>query len=122
MKRLGPVDYSAATPPDYTCSRCGAHGVKLWRQYNTFASHIELMCGECALADQHENGPIDDDGTRAFVGVRRIDQIGWMVPAIPTAEGDTYWGYSSVPTAGREWWRRLPTRPSLPESEPSRRD
>lgn len=40
------------------------------------------------------------------------DQIGWRVPAVPTEEGDTYWSYTSVPDAGVQWWRRLPTRAS----------
>ncbi len=39
----------------------------------------------------------------------RTDQIGWRVPAVPTEENDTYWGYTSVPTPGVEWWCRLPT-------------
>ncbi len=39
---------------------------------------------------------------------QRCDQIGWLVPAVPVAEGDTYWGYSSVPDAGCQWWYRLP--------------
>ena len=38
------------------------------------------------------------------------DQIGWLVPAVPSEEGDTFWGYMSVPQAGCDWWDRLPTR------------
>ena len=39
----------------------------------------------------------------------RSDQIGWRIPAIPTKENDTYWGYTSVPQEGCDWWYRLPT-------------
>ena len=42
----------------------------------------------------------------------RTDQIGWRVPAVPTEENDSYWGYTSVPQAGCDWWYRLPTLPS----------
>lgn len=38
----------------------------------------------------------------------RTDQIGWRVPAVPTQEGDTFWGYTSVPEDGCDWWRKLP--------------
>lgn len=41
----------------------------------------------------------------------KTNQIGWRVPAIPTEENDTYWGYTSVPQAGCDWWYRLPTLP-----------
>lgn len=43
----------------------------------------------------------------------RCDQIGWLVPAVPTEEGDTYWGYTSVPQPGCDWWRDLPTFPAM---------
>lgn len=36
------------------------------------------------------------------------DQIGWRVPAVPTKENDTYWGYTSVPDDGCKWWDNLP--------------
>jgi hypothetical protein len=42
----------------------------------------------------------------------RSDQIGWYVPAIPDMEGVGYWGYTSVPQAGIDWWRKLPTLPN----------
>ena len=29
---------------------------------------------------------------------------------VPTVEGDTYWGYSSVPEDGVGWWYALPMR------------
>lgn len=39
----------------------------------------------------------------------RTDQIGWMVPAVPTEDGTSFWGYTSVPQAGCVWWANLPT-------------
>jgi hypothetical protein len=41
------------------------------------------------------------------------DQIGWMVPAVPTPDGDTFWGYTSVPLEGVLWWKALPTDPTV---------
>jgi len=34
---------SAVPGPDYVCSKCGAFGLRLWRQTNTFADHLELL-------------------------------------------------------------------------------
>lgn len=87
------------TPANYTCSVCNAHGVKLWRQYNTFAVHIELMCRPCALKDQKETEFSLSEHPGSC-------QIGWMVPAVP-CEPDTYWGYTSVPKEGCDWWDAL---------------
>lgn len=108
-KRPGPVDYAhSITPSNYKCSGCGATGRKMWRQYQTFLSNIELMCAGCALKDQDKQGPVDDRGFREDE-YGKTDQIGWMIPAIPTEEGDTYWGYTSIPQPGVIWWRQLPT-------------
>lgn len=111
------VDYSKGAPPEYRCCKCGAHGVKLWRLYQTIASHCELMCAECSVEDQKKRDAttvprsaenIGDDGRwQGHYG--RGDQIGWRVPAVPDEEGVSFWGYT-VPEAGVQWWRRLPTR------------
>lgn len=42
----------------------------------------------------------------------RTDHIGWRVLAVPTEENDSYWGHTSVPQAGCDWWGRLPTLPA----------
>ena len=100
-------------PPSYACASCKTVGVKLWRQYQTFADNVRLLCGACACADQDRPGPVGDDGR--VVDQRhgfRSDQIGWLVPAVPTEDGETFWGYTSVPRDGVDWWKRLPTRPS----------
>lgn len=81
-------------PGDYTCAACGAHGVKLWRESNTFGP-IALACAACRAAAGH---PVD---------LSRHDQSGWCVPAVPTLDG-SWWGYSSVPAEGVAWWKALP--------------
>lgn len=80
----------------YRCSQCDLTGFKLWRQYNTFADHIELLCASCAERDQN-----------AEWNPARGDQIGGLVPAVPTADGAAYWGYTSVPSEGVHWWHSL---------------
>jgi len=106
------VSYKAAPPAAYKCQSCGAHGVKLWREYQTSPNHTKLLCGACALEDQKKSGPIDDTGLRLCEDGWSTDQIGWLVPAVPDEEGHGFWGYTSVPQAGVEWWRGLPTGPS----------
>lgn len=91
------------TPAGYCCGNCGAIGVKLWRDYNAFLEFQRLRCGRCASESQ------DEDYSRVLV---ESDQIGWMIPAVPTEDGATYWGYGSVPQAGCDWWRRLPVEMS----------
>lgn len=125
---LGPVDYSSATPPaEYHCGKCGTltSGVKLWRDYQTFLNHQSLLCADCACAEQN-NGErtftvAAGEKGRAIVSTTYTpdrygmngpsgDQIGWRVPAVPTRDGSTYWGYTSVPLDGVTWWKRLPLR------------
>lgn len=96
---------------EYKCSVCSATGCKLWRQYETFLEHLRLMCGPCALIDQEKKGPIDAEGRVSKKNdYLRTNQIGWLVPAVPTPDG-TFWGYSSVPPEGVKWWRDLPSYP-----------
>lgn len=92
---------------EYKCSSCGAAGVKLWRQYMTFADHVELLCGPRALRETGEPGPIDGGG---YQGTKygRTDQIGGLVPAVPVDGESTFWGYTSVPQHWVDWWRALP--------------
>lgn len=120
----GPIDYAVpSAPPTYCCSACGATQCKLWRRYQTFLDHQALLCGACALRDQNKTGPIDVDGLFTEEGPPdglreiRTDAIGWLVPAVPTETGETFWGYTSVPAAGVRWWRSLPTT-SSPERRP----
>lgn len=107
-----PVDYSSSsTPSSYTCGGCGKTGVKLWRDYQTFLDHQTLRCADCAAANQGKDiSTMQQSGSYQSPDGFPTDQIGWLVPAVPTEENDTFWGYTSVPAAGCEWWARLPIR------------
>jgi hypothetical protein len=96
---------SVEVPAWYSCYCCGARGVRLWREYNTFLNHQTLLCAACSEAEQ--------DKEPGFA-MRDGDQIGWRIPAVPAADDDTYWGYSSVPTAGAAWWHSLALRADDP--------
>lgn len=109
---IGPFSYQQV-PNGYICSQCGATGVKLWRNSQCCVSAVELLCGNCAIeyatSRGHKvSGPITCDGKVHDEDCGQCDQIGWMVPAVPTEDGDTYWGYTSVPHAGVCWWKGLP--------------
>lgn len=82
------------TPDDYVCGVCGAKGVKLWRAYQSFDP--DLHCAECV---QKKTGKVLE---------RKGHEIGWYVAAVPDEEGLGYWGYTSVPEAGVNWWEALP--------------
>lgn len=100
------MPYNIDQPEKYVCSVCGAKGVKLWRQYNTCVCFLELKCATCIVPDKtvDEHGKIEDK----IVGMS--DQVGGLVPAIPTADGsESFWGYTSVPILGVVWWKALPT-------------
>ncbi len=89
----------------YVCEACGAQRVRLWRKYQTSANNTVLRCRACSEKDQ---------GKELRPG---CDQIGWLIPAVPSARvdekmriprGETFWGYTSVPQAEVEWWLSLP--------------
>jgi hypothetical protein len=108
---MNKLNYKSKEVPDnYRCTVCGRHGCKMWRQYNTMADYIELLCVDCAMKDQKVLYAVDDNGYHKSEFGDRIDQIEWLIPAIPTDGIDTYWGYTSVPQNGVKWWRRLPLR------------
>jgi len=81
----------------YTCSGCGAHGVKLWREYNTFLENQTLTCFACT--------PAPRDGMKKVAS----SAIGWRVAAVPTEDNSSFWGYTSVPDEAVAWWQALPT-------------
>ena len=94
----------------YKCEECGAEGCKLWRQSHVFANHVRLLCAVCAGKDQNRSiDGIDSAGcTAGKYGVS--DQIGSLVPAVPTDDG-SFWGYTSVPAHRVQWWYNLPSLP-----------
>lgn len=98
----------------YRCTKCGVHGVRLFRQYQTFADSISLLCQACALVDQKRDEPDNKIGTT----------IGWLVAAVPCPpvelfiddeslghQGQSFWGYTSIPQEGCDWWFSLPIAP-----------
>jgi len=95
---------------DYLCDGCGAKGVKLWREYNTFADAIFLRCAWCASGFEGKKGAVDSNGCRESK-YGRTDKIGNLVPAVPVSGEPTYWGYTSSPVEAVHWWRTLPTHP-----------
>ncbi len=108
ISNVGPTNYSGTkTPTNYVCSECGASGVRLFREYQTFLNHSSLNCTDCALK-RYKKG--HDGKDYDFEGRDITFEIGWMVAAIPSEEGKTFWGYSAVPTDGVEWWKRLPAK------------
>lgn len=91
----------------YRCDSCGAHGVKLWREYGDDAKR---RCAACLRPE----GGVDELGRCEITyGGRtdggRTDQVDGWLPFVPTPDGGT-WGYTSVPGSALLWWRTLPTR------------
>jgi hypothetical protein len=91
-------------PDTYRCTACNAHGVRLWRQYQTVADAVRLLCATCAEENQRI---ISEPGWRSPYARGEGDQIGWLVPAVPTYD-DTFWGYPSFPHHAALWWHALP--------------
>lgn len=97
----------------YECTQCGMRNCKLWRKYETFLDYQELYCVSCAGRDQKiDVSSIDAKGYRTSE-YGPTDQIGWLVPAVPTRDQLTFWGYTSVPKDLVDWWRGLPTHSSV---------
>lgn len=96
---------------DYVCCKCGARNCKLWREYMVTLDQVELHCAPCA--GKKENRDVSGITPDGFIESRwgPTDQIGGMMPAALTAEGDTFWGYTSVPPDRVKWWRELPSLP-----------
>lgn len=104
------VDYAKnRTPYFYKCSKCGTMNRKLWREYQTCLDAQTFYCADCACKHTgKDRSRITKEGRYNHEDIGPCDSFGWLVPAVPTEEGDTYWGYTSVPQAGVDWWRRLP--------------
>jgi hypothetical protein len=111
------VYLNGTTPKDYQCAKCGATNCKLWREYQTFSP--QLLCATCAAQDQDENINTIDATGRYASNYGKTDQIGWYVPAVPTEDGSSYWGYTSVPQPGCNWWKQLPTHSAQQPASPA---
>ena len=85
----------------------------MWRRYQTFLEHQKLFCIDCAGKNQnHDVSKTNELGMTPDKTYSNMssDTIGWLVPAVPTIDNETYWGYSSVPDDGVKWWKALPLR------------
>jgi hypothetical protein len=100
------IDYSIKDVPKiYVCSKCGCTGVKLWRNDVYLASDVELLCARCVSIDADKDiTDIDDKGKYGS-----SDIIGGFMPAVPTGDKKSFWGYTNVPPPAANWWYRLPT-------------
>lgn len=94
---------------DYHCHKCKTRNVKLWRGVHGCSDNKgnELLCAACLAPGikVSDKGKAEDES----IGFE-TDQIKGWLPAVPV--GDTYWGYSSVPSQDVEWWIGLRTYPS----------
>lgn len=88
------------TPKGYECGQCNSSGVRLYREYQTVLDAQNLYCRACALINQKKTVP-DTSSEHS---------IGWLVAAVPTEDGSTCWGYTSVPPEGVIWWNSLPKK------------
>lgn len=103
---MTPFSYSGPPPPEYHCGECTMAGVRLYRQYNTFARNTDLLCTACT--ENEAKKPVDP---------HYPDQCGWRVAAVPTEDGTTFWGFTSVPEPGVRWWRDLPAWKHVPSKK-----
>lgn len=82
------------------------HGLSGWLCANcaTFVEHPRLK----AETDRHLLAiwPFDTDGLFTFSSG---DQLGDMLPAVPTADGTEVYGYGAVPEDRARWWHEMPT-------------
>lgn len=101
---------------DYRCDKCETGNVKLWRGVHGCSDDDgnELLCARCLAPGEKVSDkgkllePPFKDKSGRFIGKgSETDQVKGWLPAIPV--GDTYWGYSSVPSQDAEWWINLPT-------------
>jgi hypothetical protein len=102
---------SAEAPPWYACTGCATGpGVKLWRPAHDDAGALCAACVERRAG--LPPGLIGDDGRSPTKHGDETDQVGGRVPYVPCEDGESAWGYTSVPAEGVAWWHALPTRPA----------
>lgn len=89
------------TPKGYECSRCGRGGLRLFREYGHGGK--DLLCAPCVFVAERRSAdcpvwPAPAAGS---------DWVLNLCAAVPTEDGFTFWGFSSVPEDGVRWWNRL---------------
>lgn len=102
----------------YKCEQCGVTGVKLWRQPQSAGP---LTCNVCLGVEVDDQGraELEPIGDISFHG-QVSDQIKGWLPAVPTESDDLgFWGYSSVPIRGVDWWKKLPAKKKVLDSFPA---
>jgi hypothetical protein len=116
--KIKPFKYSDNKTPDgYVCEKCKVSGVKLYREYNVCFDYQTLLCAKCSAKEQDiDLTYIDNDGKCTYKEIGGIkmhdvksDVIGSRIPAVPIEDGDGFWGYTSVPDEGCNWWKNIPT-------------
>lgn len=122
LQCLGPAAPYLSGFPDvltqYKCEQCGTAGVKLWRLPHHAAG---LKCNVCLGVEVDAEGcaALEPIGGISFHG-QTSDQIKGWLPAVPTESDDLgYWGYSSVPIRGVDWWKKLPSKKKVLDSFPA---
>ena len=102
LHAISPFSYSESeTPEGYVCDDCGAKGVRLYMDAYTSLENQVLRCRACAIAKEKPSleKPFHSESEHS---------IGWLVAAVPTEDGSTFWGFTSVPDEGVQWWNGLP--------------
>lgn len=93
-------------PENYACGICKKTGVKLWRKYAS--SDDSLICLSCIEKKLNLSLNAGADGMFE-TKYGRTDQVDMHIPAVPTPDNRSYWGYTSVPDEGVNWWKLLET-------------
>jgi hypothetical protein len=110
MKRniSGIVYATNQIPADYKCDCCGAHGVKLWREFGADPEKTKLLCFEHVKTEVQKN--IKSEWQGSWIEAENSVWIGWYISAIPKEGENSYWGHSTKSHDGFDWWKNLPTK------------
>jgi hypothetical protein len=93
----------------YSCSKCSATGLKLWRGVHLCS---DFLCTSCAVAKEyprHIEKPFylsffDEDGYFTFASGYFL---GDMLPAVPSEDGRFIYGFGAIPNDRVIWWNQL---------------
>ena len=108
MREIKNLNYSKPLiPVDYRCDDCLKHGVRLWRQLAMKTSDTPLLCSFCA--EERERSWREENWKSLFNRTFGTS-IGNFVPAIPIEGQNSFWGNTSIPEKGFNWWKNLPVK------------
>lgn len=96
----------------YACGKCGAEGVRLWRDAHVFLAQVELRCLSCGLDQERERGHLPEKYPIPRGLMEHIDSghLGYLVAARPTEDG-SFWGHTSGDQSTVDAWCALPFSP-----------